>query len=101
MINKEATYFFNDESKTSEFPNNFTNLQNKIKELFLFNDYQLNDYDIIFINENGEELKIIDDNTYNIPKSTTYSIVFIIKCKMNIDDNNYNNNLQYPKVYKA
>ena len=90
---KEATYYLNGNEKRSKFPSDFINLKKQIKELFSLDDESLNYYDIIY-QENDKKIYIInDDDTFNIPKSTDFSIVFIISRKYNINNFLGNNNI--------
>lgn len=86
MYDKEATYLLNGYEKRAIFPNDFMNLRNQIKELFSLNDEKLNCYNIIYIEDN-KKFYIKNENTFNKPKLTSFSKVFYIEPKINI--NNY------------
>ena len=93
FYNREAAYYLGGNSKTSQIPSDFANLKNKIQKLFSLDDEILNYYDIIYKNEDGKIIKIINDDTFNIPKMTSCSIVFIISPKLNINNFIGNNNI--------
>ena len=104
--NKEASYYLNGNEKRSKFPSDFNNLKKQIKELFSLDDERLNYYDIIY-QENGKKIYIINDDTFNIPKLTSFSVVFIIVPKYNIKNfiskhniNKFKNETYFYNIYQ-